>query len=202
MPDHTRGEGVPDDQPSLGEAWETDWPDEMDSQDKVEAVAETLRQPRSAQWIAERAEVSPKTARKYLERFVERGEFVTEKSEDSGATLYAPDPERKMIDHVLELADRGREELTELRMDIANDIEEWQEEFDVGSPDELRLTIDESLSVTERHRRRKIAHRWESRKHLQSMTEVAMMFREHTQQFSTTVSGDDGTTNAIQNVNR
>lgn len=201
MPERNGGEETPDNQPALGEARETNWPDEMDSQDKVEAVAETLRQPRSAQWIAERAAVSPKTARKYLDRFVERGEFVTEQSEDTGATLYAPNPERKMIDHVLELAERDREELTELRMNIANDIEDWQEEFNVDSPDELRLTIDESLSTTERRRRRKIAHRWESRKHLQSMTEVAMMFREHKQQFATGLGEGNSGTDAIQNAN-
>jgi len=185
MPDRTVDDGTaPDEQPPLGEEWDTDWPDEMGSQQRVEAVADTLRQPRSAQWVAARADVSPKTARKYLERAVDRGELVTEHPDGTAATLYAPDPERKMLDHVIELADRSQADLTDLRLAVADDIEAWQEEFGVESPTDLRLTIDESLAADERRRRKRLARRWESREHLQSLVEVAMTFRDHRERFA------------------
>ncbi|MFB6242689.1 MAG: hypothetical protein ABEH80_01200 [Halobaculum sp.] len=191
MTDESTGTGEnPDDRQPLGEAWETDWPEEMESRERVESVAETLRQPRSAQWVAQRANVAPKTARKYLSQFVERGALTTEQSSGSRATLYKPDPERKMLDHVLELAERSTAELTTLRTEIADEIEAWQTEFDVDSPTELRLTIDESLTAAERRRRERVAHRWESREHLRSSIDVAVTFQRHRDRFGLSPDAD------------
>lgn len=79
-----------DEQPPLGEEWETDWPDSMDAQDRVESVAVTVRQPRSAQWISERAGVSVQIVREHLEQLVEHGELQTRM--DGDVVLYARSP--------------------------------------------------------------------------------------------------------------
>lgn len=49
------------------------WKEEETALDRVWSVGVTLSRPRSAKWIAEEAEVSERTARRYLAKPVEIG---------------------------------------------------------------------------------------------------------------------------------
>lgn len=179
-----------EEQPALGEEFEIDWPDGMDSQDRIDNIAQTLRQPRSAEWVSQRADVSVETTRKHLEQLVERGEFDTTRFNDSEDTRYYPDPERQLIDRINELAGNSTDQLTQLQIETADEIESFQDEFGVDSPTDLRRSIDETLSADERRRRAKIAHRWEKNQHFLSLLDVALALRSHKEEYSTSIDDE------------
>lgn len=153
---------APPERPAI-DGHDVDWPADWDAQRRVEAVADMLRQPRPAAWVAEQAGVTPKTARKYLEELVDRGTFATTTDAETGATLYYPDPEALVMERLRELLQRDQQDLTARLSEIADRIESWQTEFDVADPAGLRATIDEDLPAEERRRRQQIAYEWDQR---------------------------------------
>lgn len=157
---------------------DVDWPDNWDKQQRVEAVADALGRPRSAGWVAEQAGVTPKTARKYLEQFVESGSFATTADAETGATLYYPDPEAQVVEKLRQLVRRSEDELASELDRIATEIETWQDEFGVADPLELRKTIDESLSAEQRRRRQQVAYEWERNEELRSLVRAALDIHE------------------------
>ncbi len=175
-----------DERPPLGErvdAEDSHWPDDWDGQQRVENIATTLREPRSAQWVADRADVSPPTARKYLDRLVEYGTLERHAGDATQrAATYAPDPQARMLDRIRELAQQSREQLTDRKEALLADIDAWRDEFDVDSATALRASIGTSLDVDERRRRRQIASEWESREYQCSLLDVALQFRTHLDQ--------------------
>ena len=138
----------------------TVWREEMESDERVRAVTEQLTQPRSASWVAEQAQVDYKTARKYLTKLVEDDQLVTAEAEQT--TLYSPNPREQFFSEISTLVDdHTKDELTAELSRIGHRIEDWQANYDVEDADELRTTLDESLSVEERRERERIIDRWE-----------------------------------------
>lgn len=189
MSDHPdAGREAAGEAPSLSDR-DINWPDDWDAQQRVESIVGSLTDPQTANWVAERAGVDPKTGRKYLERLVEYGQLERRHSEDRGAVLYAPDPERQTLDRVRELAERDPDEIAALRADLADEIDDWQAEFGVDTPDELRNSIDGTLDAEERRHRRRVAYEWEANESTLSLLEVALAFRRHVE----THGAGDGT---------
>lgn len=153
---------------------DVDWPEEWDKRQRVEAVADAVSQPRDAGWVADQAGVTPKTARKYLDALVERGSFATTTDDETGATLYYPDPEAMVVEKLRQLVRRGKDDLAGELDRIATEISGWQDEFGVADPTELRQTIDESLSADERRRRRQVAYEWERNEELRQLVQAAL----------------------------
>jgi predicted ArsR family transcriptional regulator len=91
----------------------------MDEASRVRAVAETLREPRSAKWIAKRAEVGVEATREHLER------LDTIESVQNEETRYRPDPEDRHERFRSEIANKSTSELHHLRHLIEADIEDW-----------------------------------------------------------------------------
>lgn len=177
------GDRVPDKKPLL-EDREMNWPDDWGAQTKVENIAHTLRQPRTVDWVAERAGVDPETAREYLDRLAERmGPLVKFRDEDGGPAQYAPDPEAKMLTRVRELSEKSSKEIVAERADISDKIDEIKDQYDITSPDALRNTIDDTLTADERRQRQKLAHKWETYEYRLSLLEVALTFRRHKDAF-------------------
>jgi hypothetical protein len=184
------GRDPPSDAPRLGDR-DIDWPADWDAQRRVESIAGSLPEPRAANWVAERADVDPKTARKYLDRLVDYGQLTRHRPDDANATLYAPDPEQQMLDRVRDLADRDPDEIAALREELAGEIDDWRAEFGVDSPDDLRNSIDERLDAEERRRRRAVAHEWEANRYTLSLLEVALAFRRHRETYGAAGRGED-----------
>lgn len=151
-----------------------DWPESWDKQQRVEAVADAISQPRSAGWVAEQAGVTPKTARKYLDQHVESGSFATTTDDETGATLYYPDPEALVVEKLRQLVSRDKDDLAGELDRIATEIEGWVKEFGVDDPVELRKTVDESLSADERRRRQRVAYEWERNEELRGLVRAAL----------------------------
>ena len=141
------------------------WVEETSAFDRVRSVAFALQQPRTAGQIAESAHVSEKTARDHLRRLVEMDVMLEETGE--GPTTYYPDPAYMRYREVRTLArEHDRDELTDIVATLKRDIEEWRDEFDVETPDELRASVaDADVSEESVYERQQIAEDWEYTEH-------------------------------------
>jgi hypothetical protein len=134
-------------------------------EDRVRMVARQLSEPRTANWIASEASWSHEPTKRVLERLVDDGILHRD---DSGTHItYYPDHRRQAMQEAMRLRDSGHtvEELTDRLADMKAQIRDWEDEFDVESPNQLRGTLAEGdLDANEEDRRREIAREWE---HLQ-----------------------------------
>jgi len=134
------------------------WTDSMTARQRVETVATTLSEPRTANWIADQANVKWDTAKKHLDDLTESGILLV--TDDN---TYTPDPTRAYFDHLRELIlTNEREELRAELEVIATRIDEWKTTYDVDSPAELESTLADDLSTDEIKERRQVLRRWEN----------------------------------------
>jgi DNA-binding Lrp family transcriptional regulator len=128
-------------------------------------VVRQLSEPRTANWIASEAGWSRGPTKRVLERLVDDG--ILHRDDSSTHTTYYPDYRRQAIQEAIRLRDSEHtaEELTERLVDMKSQIRDWEDEFDVESPNQLRgMLADDVLDADEGDCRREIAHEWE---HLQ-----------------------------------
>ncbi len=146
-------------------------------EDRVQSVARQLSEPRTANWIASEADWSHEPTKRVLQRLVDDG--ILHRDESSTHTTYYPDYRRQAIQEAMRLRDSGHtvEELTDRLAEMTAQVWDWEDEFDVESPNQLRGTLaDEPLDSDEEDRRREIAREWE---HLQRRIKtVGFVIRE------------------------
>ncbi len=131
-------------------------------EDRVRMVARQVSEPRTANWIASEADWSHGPTKRALERLVDDG--ILHRDDTGAHTTYFPDYRRQAITEAIRLRDSDHtvEDLTQRLTEMNDQIRGWRNEFDVGSPSQLRWTIvDQVLDVTEEDRRREIAREWE-----------------------------------------
>ncbi|WP_227015633.1 ArsR family transcriptional regulator [Haloarcula sp. JP-L23] len=130
-----------------------------------------MAEPRSAGWIAKEALVAENTARRHVDRLAEL--YVLSTDTTGSAVTYYPDPVYVRTRDLRELVtEHDRDELTKLAADLKADVESWQDEYDVRSPDELRSTAaGEETSAEEARVRRRLVSDWELTKYRLSLLE-------------------------------
>ncbi|MDS0283919.1 hypothetical protein NDI86_17525 [Halomicroarcula sp. S3CR25-11] len=131
-------------------------------EDRVRMAARQLSEPRTANWIASEAGWSHEPTKRVLERLVDDG--ILHRDESGTHTTYYPDYRRQAMQEAMRLRDSGHtvEELTDRLADMKAQIRDWEDEFDVESPNHLRGTLaEEGLDADEEDRRREIAREWE-----------------------------------------
>jgi len=139
-------------------------------EDRVRMTARQVSEPRTANWIASEADWSHEPTKRVLERLVDDG--ILHRDESGTHTTYYPDYRRQAMQEAMRLRDSGHtvEELTDRLADMKTQIRDWEDEFGVESPNQLRGTLaDETLDVDEEDRRREIAREWD---HLQRRIEI------------------------------
>lgn len=95
----------------------------------------------SASQIADRARVSPTTARKHLRTLVDAGEVTT--SQDGQTMLYRRSETGIITEHAQSLlAERTPEEIASGIAEMKTQIQEWRDEHGVDSPEELARELD------------------------------------------------------------
>lgn len=143
----------PDDQPDAAGG-------SMTRGERIRAAARTLRNPRSASWVAEETEVSVKTAQKYLDQLVE--DNVLRRIEQGGQTLYCVDQLMATYREIATLQrEHDREALTDALESMRGKITAWKQSYDVETPGELRGSIADIEDAEEIATRREIASEWE-----------------------------------------
>lgn len=133
--------------------------DDQPAADRVRWVAESLSEPRTAHWIADEADVSPATAKKYLEKLADDRRL--RRLGDGERTLYFPDRITQYLDEVREVYDaHSADELAETLDEIRTQIETWKDKYEVSTPNELRASIS-GVDREEAVRRREVAIEWD-----------------------------------------
>lgn len=134
-------------------------------EDRVRMIARQLSEPRTVNWIASEADYSHEPTRRILERLADDGVLV--RDDDGTHTTYYPDYRHQTVQEAMRLRDsvESIEALTDRLTEMKAQIREWEQEYSVDSPNELRATLAEAdISADEEARRRERAQEWE---HLQ-----------------------------------
>ncbi len=137
------------------------WTESMSARDRIRAVAESLREPRSVNWISEQADAAWSTTNEELQDLVDEGQL--HRVEAGETTRYQPDYTRLLFEEILTLIEENtREELRNELAAITEEIEAWQATYDVETWEELEQSLaDGDLTSDELHERRSVITRWE-----------------------------------------
>ncbi|EMA63055.1 DUF7342 family protein [Halorubrum lipolyticum] len=149
------------------------WTDGLSAAERVEAVALTVGEPRTANWIAAEAEVAHETATKYLNRLVDGG---TLRSDTRGQqTTYEPDPVGQYLVEMRELYDdHSPDELAASLEEITEQIRTWKTKYDVETANQLRASLSQTDDATDEHDRRQVAREWDHLKTRRRLVEDAL----------------------------
>jgi len=139
-------------------------------EDRVRMTVRQLSEPQTANWIASEAGWSHEPTKRVLERLVDDG--ILHRDDSGTHTTYYPDYRRQAMQEAMRLRDSEHtvEELTDRLADMKTQIRDWEDEFGVESPNQLRGTLaDDALDADEEDRRRETAREWE---HLQRRIQI------------------------------
>ena len=136
------------------------WTESMSARDRIRAVAETLREPRSVNWISEQADAAWSTTNEELQALVDQGQL--RRVEAGETTRYQPDYTRLLFEEIRTLIEENtREELRNELAAITEEIEEWQATYDVETWEDLEQSLaDGDLTSTELRERRDVIAFW------------------------------------------
>ncbi|WP_340097943.1 DUF7342 family protein [Salinibaculum salinum] len=136
------------------------WAETMSARERIRSVAETIREPRSINWISEQANAAWSTTNEELQDLVAQGQL--RRVEAGETTLYQPDYTRLLFDEIRTLIEANtREELRNELAAITDEIEEWQETYEVATWEELEQTLaDGDLSSADIRERRDVIAFW------------------------------------------
>lgn len=149
------------------------WKEHTTAFDRVQSVATTVSKPRPASYIAEEAHVAENTARGHLDRLVDLNVLL--KSEREDGTLYSPDPLHTRIQTLRDLLEKhDRDGLIELKAQLQSQIEEWETEYGVDSPDTLRARGAETDTASQTRELKKTASDWDLALYRLSLLEDAI----------------------------
>jgi hypothetical protein len=141
--------------------------------DRIREVAMTVREPKNAGEIADAAGVARNTAEKYLTQLVEVDKLAT--VQRGRETCYYPDPVTQFFEQIRDLvSEQDKDELTAELAAIRDDIDEWEDEYGVTSPDELRETVGDDIPASERRQRRHDAEDWDYYEHQATLIRQAI----------------------------
>jgi len=156
---------------------DSSWSERLSAAERVRMVAETVSESRTANWVAEEAEVAHETARKYLDRLVEDGRLVAH--DDGDRTSYRPDPVGQYLTETRELYETHTpEELADSLAAMNDDIRSWRETYGVETPNELRASIGDASDAEDERERRRIADEWERLRYRRQLVEDALRLHD------------------------
>ncbi|GAA0217531.1 hypothetical protein GCM10009000_035460 [Halobacterium noricense] len=122
----------------------------MSARDRIRAVAESLREPRSVNWISEQADGAWSTTNGELQDLVDQGQL--RRVEAGETTRYQPDHTRLLFEKIRTLIEKNtREELRNELAAITEEIEEWQATYDVETWEELEQSLADGDLESDEH---------------------------------------------------
>lgn len=125
----------------VNEQVKAEWKAETSPFERVYEVIEQTHDGQSAAEIADRAIVSEPTARRHCKTLVNTS--FAEAEQDGRTTLYKRDSERALIARIRELrTETDRSELLEGIERMKTEIRDFEERYDVISPEELARELD------------------------------------------------------------
>ncbi|WP_122091153.1 DUF7342 family protein [Halalkalicoccus subterraneus] len=136
------------------------WTKSMSARERIRAVAETLREPQSVNWISDQADAAWSTTNEELHDLVEQGQL--RRVEAGEKTLYQSNYTRLLFEEIRTLIEENpREELRSELTAITEEIEGWQATYDVETWEDLELSLaDGTLASDELRERRDVIAFW------------------------------------------
>jgi predicted ArsR family transcriptional regulator len=159
------------------------WKEHTTAFDRVQSVATTVSKPRPVSYIADEAHVAENTARNHLERLVNLNVLL--KTEHDDGALYSPDPLHTRIQTLRDLLEEhDRNDLIELKVELQSQIEDWEADYGVDSPRDLRAQAAETDTASQTRDLQKTASEWELALYRLSILEDAIEnYATYTQDF-------------------
>ena len=159
-----RGRTISKEVPSMSESSRDgieSWTESMSARERIRSVAETLQEPRSINWISDQADAAWSTTNEELQELVTQGQL--RRVEAGETTLYQPDYTRLLFDEIRTLIEENtREELRDELAAITDEIETWQNTYEVETWEELEQSLaDSDLSSVEIRERRDVIAFWQ-----------------------------------------
>ncbi|WP_135855134.1 winged helix-turn-helix domain-containing protein [Halorussus salinus] len=125
----------------INEQVKADWKNDTTPFERVYEIIEQTHDGQSAAEIAGRALVSEPTARRHCKTLVNTG--FAETDHDNQTTLYRRNSDRILMSRIRELRDEAnRTELLEGIKDMKAEIRDYEDRYDVVSPEELAQKLD------------------------------------------------------------
>lgn len=135
------------------------WKEHTTAFDRVQSVATTVSQPRSASDIADEAHAAENTARNHLERLVSLNVLL--KSDGDDGARYASDPLHTRLQTLRDLLEtHDRDGLVEPKAELQAQIEGWEAEHGVTSPEALRTRAAASDTASRTRELKRTASEW------------------------------------------
>lgn len=165
-----------------------EWIDDTTPFERVYVVVRRTYDPQSADELAERARVSPTTARKHLRTLADVGEIATE--ERGRTTLYRRSETAIVTEHAQRLLDeRTTEEIASGVAEMKERIRSWREEYGVESPEEFARRVDTADIDTEQGR---LLTEWQTTRRNLELAQAALAIGEATRGRHRSRADDDG----------
>ena len=125
----------------INEHVRAEWKAETTPFERVYEIVEQTHEGQSAAEIADRALVSEPTARRHCKALVNTGFAETES--EGQTTLYSRNADRILMSRIRELRDNtDRDELLDGIRRMKTEIREYEDRYDVVSPEELAQKLD------------------------------------------------------------
>ncbi len=136
------------------------WTESMSARERIRSVAETLREPRSINWISDQADAAWSTTNDELQDLVDQGQLCRVAVGDTA--LYQPDYTRLLFDEIRTvIEENSREELRSELAAITDEIEGWQETYGIETWEDLEQSLaDSDLSSADLRERRDVITFW------------------------------------------
>lgn len=161
----------------VNEAVEEAWLAETTPFERVHEVIRRVYEPESAAEIADRARVSPTTARKHLRTLVDAGELTT--SQDGQTTRYRRSKTAIVTEHAHALlSERTPEEIATGVAEMKSRIHEWREEYGVDSPEAFARELDIDDADSDRGA---VLTEWQTTRRNLALAEAALAIGEASQ---------------------
>ena len=149
------------------------WADGLSGAERVEAVALTVSEPRTANWIATEAEVAHETATKYLKRLADDGKLTADTRGQQ--TTYEPDPVGQYLLEMRELYEEHSPDELAASLEAMNEqIRTWKRDYDTETPNELRASLGKTGDAADEGERRRVAREWDHLRTRRRLVEDAL----------------------------
>jgi predicted nucleic acid-binding Zn ribbon protein len=135
------------------------WKEQTSAFDRVRSVAGAVSKARPVSYIATEAHVAENTARDHLERLVDMNVLL--RRDVGGTAMYEPDPLHTRVQTLRDLLDEyDHDGLLQLKAELQEQVETWNREYGVGSPEALRERAAETDDAAETREIQQTANDW------------------------------------------
>lgn len=171
-----------------------EWVEETTAFERVYEVVRRTYDSESADRIAERARVSPTTARKHLRALVKSGEVVTE--QDGQTTCYRRSETAIITERAQSLlSEMTPDEIASGVTEMKTTIREWREQYGVESPEEFARELDVADADSERGT---VLTEWQTTRRNLALAETALAISDARRTgHLTSADGDDNDDSSV-----